>query len=166
MRYLGIGLLVLFAALLVGGAVWFVWGRLALVSGPPEAVVQDFLRAAKAGDWGKAEGYMTSHMRYRIGQGGVQGMERFAEGRLQPFSTWEIVRVTERVDVAAHGARDVAVVVRLSQPVDQMAPSVIAAHRAYGHIEGNVFVHAHRFVLHLEGRAWRIYQFEEADVQP
>lgn len=160
MRYARVGLLVLVAALLVGGAAWFVWGRLALVSGPPEAVVQDFLRAAKAGDWGKAEAYMTSPQRYRIGQEGVDGMERFAQGRLQPFSTWEIVRV------AAHGDREVDVVVRLSQPVSEMVPSTIAAHRAYGHIEGNIFAHAHRFVLQHEGRGWRIYQFEEADARP
>lgn len=160
MRYAGIGLLVLLAALLVGGAAWFVWGRLALVAGPPEAVVQNFLRAAKAGDWGKAERYMTSHQRYRIGQDGVDGMERFTQSRFQPFSTWEIVRV------AGRGDREVDVMVQLSPPISETPASIIAAHRAYGHVEGNVFAHAHRFVLQHEGRAWRIYQFEESDARP
>ena len=63
MRSVGIGLLVLF----VGLAGWFVWGRLALTAGPPAAVVREFLRAASAGDWGRAEGYMTSHMRTTSG---------------------------------------------------------------------------------------------------
>lgn len=160
MRHTRTGLLVVVAALFVGLVAWFVWGRVALVSGPPEAVVQDFLRAAKAGDWGKAEAYMTSQQRYRIGQENVNGMERFTEDRLRPFSTWAILKVDAR------GAREVDVVVRLSQPVAMTPPSVVAAHRAYGHVVGDAFVHAHRFVLQHEGRAWRIYQFEEADVQP
>ena len=63
MRSVGIGLLVLF----VGLAGWFVWGRLALTAGPPEAAVREFLRATSAGDWGRAEGYMTSHMRTTSG---------------------------------------------------------------------------------------------------
>jgi hypothetical protein len=29
-----------------------------------------------------------------------------------------------------------------------------------------MFVHAHRFILQREGRVWRIYEFEDAGLQP
>ena len=153
MRSVGIGLLVLF----VGVAGWFVSGRLALTAGPPEAVVREFLRAASAGDWGRAESYMTSHARYRIGQEGLNGIEQFATTRLlHPFTQFSIVRVESDGDKAT-------VLVRLASPPGNPG---VGAHIVAGRMEGGMFVHAHRFILQREGRAWRIYEFEDAGVQP
>lgn len=138
--------------------IWFGWLR--VKAGPPEAVVDDFLRAAQSSDWGTAQAYMTGHMRGRIGQEGFGGMQRFVEARLEPFETFEIVRVTPRGD-------EVDVIVRLLLPVRDReaheAMQQVGAHGHPGRIEGNQFVHAHRFQLQQEGRAWRIYQFEEVD---
>ena len=157
MRYIGFGLLVVFVGL-VG---WFVWGRLVVTAGPPEAVVQEFLQAVRAGDWGRAESFMTSHMRARIGQEGLNGMERFATTRLlHPFTQFAIVQVKSE-------GNNATVLVRLASPPNaKNGASAIGAHIVAGRMEGGMFMHAHRFILQREGRAWRIYEFEDANVQP
>lgn len=143
---------------LIAVAVWVAWGR--PISGPPEAVVTRFLRAAHGGDWGTAQSYMSQHMRGRIGQEGFGGMQRFAKARLEPFTTYDIARVTPRGDEV-----DVVVRLLLMIPAGASLPRAqeVAAHEYPGRMEGNQFVHAHRFQLQREGRAWRIYQFEEVD---
>lgn len=89
-------------------------------------------------------------------------MQGFVESRLEPFKSYEVVRATPRGD-------EVDVFVRLLLPVQpgeqpqHEAMSTVGAHGHPGRIEGNQFVHAHRFQLQQEGRAWRIYQFEEVD---
>ena len=89
-------------------------------------------------------------------------MQRFVESRLEPFTTFQIVRVTPR-------GQEVNGFVRLLLPVPADQPQVSAAplvglHGTPGRIEGTNFVHAHRFQLQQQGRgAWRIYQFEEVD---
>ncbi len=151
MRYVLIGLLALNIA-------WLTWDR--PKAGPPEFVVDRFLRAAQGSDWGAAQTYMTQHMRGRIGREGFGAMQRFVEARLEPFTSYAIARVTPRGD-------EVDVVVRLLLPVPEgaspPATQEVAAHRYPGRVEGNQFVHAHRFQVQREGRAWRIYQFEEID---
>ena len=141
---------------------WLVWGR--PTAGPPEVVVARFLRAVQGGDWGTAQAYMTQHMRGRIGREGFGAMQRYVEARLEPFRAFEIVWVTSRFD-------DADVVARLLPPITGTAiaagqPQEIARHEYPGRIEGNRFVHAHRFQLQWDGWAWRIYQFEEVDERP
>jgi len=46
------------------------------------------------------------------------------------------------------------------------SPELVGAHGHPGRIDGDRFVHAHRFQLQREGRAWRIYQFEAVDGAP
>ncbi len=159
MRFFWPGLLIA-AVIATGWFGWWVgWGR--YKAEPPEAVVQDFLRAAQSGDWGTAQAYMTRHISGRITQEGFGGMQRYLEARLNPFTTFEIVRVTPR-----NG--EVDVVARLLLPIPggsggQPVASQPGEHGAPGRVEGSNFVHSHRFVLQREGRAWRIYQFEEVD---
>lgn len=153
MRYLLVGLLI------IAAIIWWGWGR--LKAGPPEVVVQEFLRAVQGHDWGTAQAYMTQHVRGRIGREGFGAMERFVEARLEPFRSFEIIRVTPRGD-------EVGVVVRLLLPIPEgtsAPPTTQAAgtHGYPGRVEGKQFVHAHRFQFQREGRAWRIYQFEEVD---
>lgn len=160
MRSFWSGLLIAIIVTTAWFGLWFGWGR--FKAGPPEAVVQDFLRAAQSGDWGTAQAYMTRHMRGRIAQEGFGGMQRFLEARLNPFTTFEIVRVLPR------NTDDVDVVARLLFPipgggVGRPAASKPGDHDAPGRVEGSSYVHAHRFELQREGRAWRIYQFEEVD---
>lgn len=151
MRFFWLGVLILVV-------VWLAWGR--PTAGPPDEVVTRFLRAARERDWGTAQAYMTQHMRGRIGREGFGAMQRFVDSRLEPFDTYEIVRTTARGD-------EVDVVVRLRLPIPQGEPGhtamPAAAHGHPGRVEGDQFVHAHRFQVQREGRAWRIYQFEEVD---
>src|SRR3989304_8038542 len=103
MRAIGFALLV---AVVLGagwGIWWYGWGR--FTPGPPETVVENFLKAVLAKDWGSAEGYMTIHSRNRIGQEGQGGMQRFVDARLEPFTAFEIVRATRSNDRADVGAR-------------------------------------------------------------
>jgi hypothetical protein len=68
--------------------------------------VREFLWATSAGDWGRAETYMTSHMRYRIRQEGLNGMEQFATRRvLHPFAQSTIVQVESEGNKATILAR-------------------------------------------------------------
>ena len=46
------------------------------------------------------------------------------------------------------------------------SPEPVGAHGHPGRIDGDRFVHSHRFQLQREGRAWRIYQFEAVDGAP
>lgn len=160
MRYLRTGLLIAVIVTIAWFGWWLGWGR--FTAGPPEAVVEDFLRAARSGDWGVAQAYMTQHMQGRIGREGFGAMQQFLESRLEPFTAFEIVRVTPRED-------EVDVVVRLLLPIKEGQTTAEVAgneakHATPGRIEGANFVHAHRFQLQREGRgAWRIYQFEEVD---
>lgn len=153
MRYILIALLILVL-------LWWAFGRLR--AGPPEAVVGEFVRAVQQENWGRAEAYMTQHVRGRLGREGFGAMEQFVRARLEPFRSFEIVRVSPRGD-------EVDVVVRLLLPISEQpgaapAASAVGAHTSPGRIEGGQFVHAHRFQLQREGRgAWRIYQFEEID---
>ena len=138
---------------------WAVWLR--PVSGPPELVVGRFLQSVQRENWGTAQTYLVQHMRARTGQEGIGGMQRFTDARLEPFRTFDITGVTPR-----GGAVDVVVSLRLpvaEVPGDHAAAEPLAAHGHPGRIEGDQFVHAHRFQLQREGRAWRIYQFEEVE---
>jgi|GEM_PF-4353574 len=147
------------AVLILTAIIW--WGG-RLKAGPPEAVVEEFLRAVQRQNWGRAEGYMTQHIRGRLSGEGIGGMERFVGARLEPFQSFEIVRVSRR------GA-EIDVVARLSLPAPEdasAAQTAVGAHGAPGRLEGGRFVHAHRFQLQPEGRRWRIYQFEEVDDRP
>ena len=163
MRYVWNGLLVIAVIAAVWGVWWYGWGR--LKPGPPAVVVQEFLQAVLDRDWGTAQAYMTQHMRGRIGREGLGAMERFVEARLDSFSSYQVVRVTPRDD-------EVDVVARLTQPVPAGQPGASSSptpglHGTPGRLEGDRFVHAHRFQLQREGRgAWRIYQFEEVDERP
>ena len=146
MRYVAITLIIL-------GVVWAIWVR--PVSGPPELVVTRFLQSAQRENWGTAQTYLTRHIRGRLGQEGIGGTERVGD------SLFEIIRVTPR------GA-ETDVIVRLLLPVAEVpgehtGPEPAARHGHPGRLEGDQFVHAHRFQLQREGRAWRIYQFEEVD---
>lgn len=140
---------------------WYGWGR--LTAGPPDAVVRAFLQASLDKDWAAAQAYMTQHMRGRIGREGFDAMPRFVEARLELFSTFEIVRIAPQDEEAD-------VVVRLLLPVrdwQPVQPATTGMHGTPGRIEGESFVHAHRFQLQREGLGtWRIYQFEEVDERP
>jgi len=159
MRYVWPALLILIVAATASLVWWLGWGQ--FTGGPPEAVVREFLLAARSGNWGRAQAYMTKHMQGRIGREGFGAMQQFLESRLEPFTTFEVARVVPRGD-------EVDVVVRLLLPA---TPGQVAAaagrgagHGTPGRLEGNSFVHAHRFQLQQEGRGtWRIYQFEEVD---
>lgn len=155
MRYV-LGAVLIVALILL--AAWWGFGR--LKAGPPEAVVTEFLRAVTREDWGTAQAYMTRHIRGRLGQEGIGATERFVQARLEPFRSFEIARVSPRGD-------ETDVVARLLLPVPEgaapQATPAVGAHTSPGRLEGSRFVHAHRFVLQQEGRAWRIYQFEEVD---
>jgi hypothetical protein len=145
--------------LIILGVVWAIWAR--PVSGPPELVVKRFLQSVQRENWGTAQTYLTRHMRGRLGQEGIGGTERFVDSRLEPFLAFEIIRVTPR------GA-ETDVVTRLLLPVAEVpgehtGPEPVARHGHPGRLEGDQFVHAHRFQLQREGGAWRIYQFEEVD---
>ena len=100
---------------------------------------------------------MTSHMRFHIGQQGMNSMEQFATTRLlHPFTQFTIVRVESDGNKAT-------VLVHLASPPGNPA---VGGHIVAGQMAGDMFVHAHRFILQREGRAWRIYEFEDAGVQP
>jgi len=86
------------------------------------------------------------------------------EARLEPFRSFEIVGATPRSD-------EVDIVVRLFLQVAELrgghaSPEPVGAHGHPGRIDGDRFVHSHRFQLQREGRAWRIYQFEAVDGAP
>ncbi len=150
MRYVVIGVAIL-------AIIWFIWLR--PVSGPPELVVTRFLQSVQRENWGTAQAYMVQHMRGRIGQEGIYGMERFTAARLEPFRTFQILRTAPRgteVDVIARLLLPIAAV-----PGAHASPEPVGAHGHPGRIEGDQFAHVHRFQLQREGRAWRIYQFEE-----
>lgn len=141
MRYILIAVLILVLA-------WWEFGR--LKAGPPEAVVDKFLRAVQRENWGRAEAYLTQHIRGRLGREGIGATEQFVRARLEPFQTFEIARVSPRGD-------EVDVVVRLLLPVSerpdaQTAQAAVGVHAYPGRIEGGQFVHAHRFQLQQEGR--------------
>jgi len=158
MRYVWSGVLTVVIAATAGLVWWFGWGQ--YPSGPPETVVREFLQAAQARRWGRAQAFMTQHMRGRLSREGFSAMDRYLEARLEPFDTFEIVRTTPRGD-------ETDVVVRLLLPIpggQVVVPAQAGMHATPGRVEGDHFVHAHRFVLQREGLgAWRIYQFEEVD---
>lgn len=159
MRYFWPGVVIIVAISTAALVWWIGWGQ--YTPGPPEAVVGEFLRAAQSGDWGRAQAFMTQHIQGRVSREGFGAMQRFLESRLEPFATFEIVRVASRGD-------EVDVVARLLLPIPQgQAPATAAltvGHVGPGRVEGDNFVHAHRFQLQQQGRgAWRIYQFEEVD---
>lgn len=158
MRYVWWGVLTVVIAATVGFVWWFGWGQ--YPSGPPETVVREFLQAAQARRWGRAQAFMTQHMRGRLSREGFDAMDRYLEARLEPFDTFEIVRMMPRGD-------ETDVIVRLLLPISEQqtaGPARAGMHGTPGRVEGNHFVHAHRFVLQREGLgAWRIYQFEEVD---
>ena len=163
MRIIWIVLLIAVVAGAGWGIWWYGWGR--FTAGPPETVVENFLKAVLAKDWGSAEGYMTIHTRNRIGREGQGGMQRFVEARLEPFTAFEIDRATRSNDRADVVAR-LLLPVPEGQAVPPFAPPV-GLHGTPGRIVGTSFVHTHRFVLQIQGRnAWRIYQFEEVDDSP
>ncbi|HEY6103924.1 MAG TPA: hypothetical protein VI007_11950 [bacterium] len=146
-------------ALIILSVVLTIWMR--PVSGPPELVVTRFLQSAQRENWGIAQAYLTRHITGRLGQEGIGGTERFVASRLEPFRRFDIVRVTPREE-------ETDVLVRLILPVAAVpgGHSVSEPPGRHGHrgrIEGDQFVHAHRFQLQREGRAWRIYQFEEVE---
>ena len=144
MRYV----LMVVAAVVV---LWAVWLR--PVSGPPELVVGRFLQSVQRENWGTAQTYLVQHMRARTGQEGIGGMQRFTAARLEPFRTFDITDATPR-------GEELDVVVRLFLPVADVpgahaAGEPPAAHGHPGRIEGEQFVHAHRFQLQRDGRADR-----------
>lgn len=150
---------------IVGAILLFVfawWGFVRLTAGPPEAVVGEFLRAVQGQNWWRAQAYMTQHIQGRLGREGFGAAEQFVRARLEQFQTFEIVRTVPRGDEAD-------VVVRLRLPVSEwpggeVSPQAVGAHTNPGRVEGDQFIHAHRFQLQREGLgAWRIYQFEEVD---
>lgn len=152
MRYVLVAVLIVILA-------WWAFGR--VKAGPPEAVVGEFLRAVQEENWGRAQAYMTRHVRGRLSTEGIGGTERYVRARLERFQSFEIVRTAPRGD-------EVDVVVRLllpvpEQPAGQVTQPAVGGHGYPGRIEGGQYVHAHRFQLQQEGRAWRIYQFEEVD---
>ena len=159
MRYFWPGEVIIVAISTAAFVWWFGWGQ--YTPGPPEAVVGEFLRAARSGDWGRAQAFMTQHIQGRVSREGFGAMQRFLDSRLEPFATFEIVRTVPRGD-------EVDVVARLLLPIPPgQAPAAATrpgSHVGPGRPEGANFVHAHRFQLQRQGRgAWRIYQFEEVD---
>lgn len=66
------------------------------MAGPPEAVVQEFLRAARSSHWGRAQGYMTQHVQGRLARESFGAMQQFLQSRLEPSVTFEVVRVASR----------------------------------------------------------------------